>query len=68
MRDIIRSILSFFVCTPLHPNISIHILCTGTGKENLCENQKLLEFIFLFSPLTFNSRVILQGEIRKRHS
>ena len=66
-----------FVCVnPLHPNIDIDILHTvsfynssGTDKENLFDNQELPKLViisFILMTFTYDSRVILWGEIRSQ--
>ena len=66
-----------FVCVnPLHPNIDIDILQTvsfyissGTDKENLFDNQELPKLViisFILMTFTYDSRVILWGEIRSQ--
>ena len=54
---------------PLHPNISMHILHTVLScadRENLFNNQEVLQFIiiaFILITLMFDLGVILKGEI-----
>ena len=67
----IRDIKNF---KPLHPNISIQISHTVlytfpkyAGKENLFNNQKVLQLIiisFILMTLMFDSGMILKGKIR----
>ena len=72
-----RIYVQFYLClNSLLPNIDIDILHTvsfynssGTHKENLFDNQELPKLViisFILITFTYDSRVILWGEIRSQ--